>query len=559
MRLLDERRELEALARRAHRSGFAPPTVLEGYSDWSERCEALAERWREHSAAPQPGPGRLKDAAARIAADVGRLEQLHGHDEAWAKWFALSQSIVEEASARNTIPFQVEGWDAFVDEARTLADRPGLPKAAAEGAERVQEYDRQCRAVETFFAGAREHWERWDVLREETELRVSEDPEFSIVDLPGYRPLAGLARDLRETGQAIRDDEENYRPYLDRIPEGRRTLESALERLKSHDLLDRFVDAMDRIEETKRGAEARSILPFQDDGHCKAIAEAERLAEERELEEAARRRLRAEIDEHAARLELWLGIVRLLEDMGRLELEYCVLDERAAREDVPLAQLPGWQDWRDRNGELIEKIRSALEDETLEEVLGSLPDIREHLRQWLETAEERQRLLEQEDRVAQGIDESLRDDGLVALAAVPEDDYPIKCKRDIAEYDLVRWRAIVEPDLSADSRGPFAGVARFVRFEGTLVERTAERTEKEDRCIVDVRWRSDGGPRGPMQLYLGTLMAGGCSRTFTDDEQERRQRAEKQKWEMDRTRKMLPEQELRQEYRHELYMSIRLR
>ena len=471
----------------------------------------------------------------------------------------MIQSIVEEASARNTIPFQVEGWDAFVDEARALADRPGLPKAAAEGAERAQEYDRRCRAVETFFAGAREHRERWDALREETERRVRQDPAFSIADLPGYRPLAGLARDLRETGQAIRDDEQIYRAHLDRIPDGRRTLESALERLKSHDLLDRFVDAMDRIGETKRGAEARGILPFQDDGHCKAIAEAERLAEERELEEAARRRLRAEIDEHAAQLELWLGIVRLLEDMGRLELEDCDLDERAAREDVPRTRLPGWEDWCDRNGKLVEDVRSALDDEKVRDVLRGRPDVLEHLRRGLESAGEWQGLAEQEDRVAEGIEDWLRDDELAPRPSVSGDDYPIKCKRDMVEYDLLRWGAIVELDGSAESRGLHAEPGRFVRFEGTLVERTAERTEKEDRCTVDVRWRSDGGPRGEMQFFLGTLMAGGCSRTFTDDEQERRQRAEKQKWEMDRTRKMLLEQELQQEYRHELYLSIRLR
>ena len=549
VQLLDERRELEERARMAHPSGFAPPTGLQGYADWTERCEALAARWRAHPDARQSGPGGLEDEAAGIAADVDRLEQLRGHDQAWARWFAMRQSIMADARSRNTIPFHVESWDAFVDEARALGTRPGLPEAAAEGVERVLEYDRTCRVVEGFFAGARDHRERWDALQEETARRVQEDPAFSIVDLPDYRPLSSFARDLRETGQAIRDDEAAYRPHLDRTPDGRRTFASAMERLGRHHLPDRFVDVMDRIEETKRGARERGILPFQYGGYRKAIAEAERLAEERELEEAARRRLRAEIEQRAAQLEQWLEIERLLEETAKLELEYCDLDERAAREDVPRPELPGWRDWHDRNGKLIDRVRSALEDETVEDVLESLPDIREHLRQWLETAEERQAQLEEEVRVAQGTGESLREDEFVVLAAVSEDDYTIRCKGDIVEHDLVRWRTIVEPDLSADSGEPHAGVARFVRFEGAFIERTAGRTAKDDRCTVDVRRRSDGGPCGEMEFLLGTLMAGGCARMFTDDEGERMQREEKRKWQLDRDRKAVLKQELQQKQR----------
>ncbi len=561
--LLDERRKQEALARQAHPSGFAPPTVLEEYAHWSARVEALVERWHAmggDAAIALSGGEPRKDTAEGVAADILRLEELLGHDEAWARWFAMRRLIVEEAQARNTIPFCVAGWDAFVDRARALAGRPGLPVAAAEGAERTLQYDRDRReersTVEGFLQGAKEYRESWDLLREETGRQVRENPEFSITDLPGYRPLAVLARDLRETGRAIRDDEETYRPHLDRIPDSRKTLASALERLDRHRLLDRFVSTMGRIEETKRGARERGMLPFQDDGYRHAIADAKRLAEERELEEAARRRLQAEIEQRAAQLEQWLRIERLLEEMAKLELEYCELDGRAARGDVPRARLPGWQDWHDRNGELIEKVRSALDDETLGEVLGSLPDIRIHLRQWLETAEERQRLMEEEQRVARGTEESLRDDGLVPLAAVSEDDYPIRCKRDIVEHDLVRWRAIVEPDPSADSREPYAGVARFVQFEGAFIGRTAGGTEKDDRCTVDVRWRSDGGPCGEIELLLGTLMAGGCARMFTDDEQERRERAEKQQWKLDRDRKAVLKQELEQKQRQELKQEL---
>ena len=85
--------------------------------------------------------------------------------------------------------------------------------------------------------------------------------------------------------------------------------------------------------------------------------------------------------------------------MGKLELQDCDLDQRAAREDVPRSRLSGWRDWCDRNGKLVEDVRSALDDEKVRDVLRGRPDVLEHLRQGLETAGERQRVLEQEYRV----------------------------------------------------------------------------------------------------------------------------------------------------------------
>ena len=550
--LLEERRELEAFARKAHPSGFAPPTVLDGYADWAARAGEAVERWRamggDTAAAQAPG-GPGKGEAEDVAADIFRLEALRGHDEAWARWFAMSEAVVEEASARNVLAYQAEGWDAFVEEASALAARPGLPEAAAEGAGRALDYDRRRRTVEAFFSGAREHRERWDALRREAERRGSEDPALSITDLPGYRPLAELARGLRETGRAI-GGEETYRPHLDLAPGGRQRLASAMERLEEHDLPDRFVETMDRIAEAKRDAQTRGVLPFQDGGYLGAIAAAERLAGERGLEEAARRRLQAEIEDCAAQLEQWLGIVRLLGDMARLEVEDCDLDERAARRDVERSQLPGWRDWLDRNGKLVEDLRTALDDESVRDVLGVRPDVAEHLRRGLESAGERR-------QAAEGNEERPGDD-IVPLAAAAVDDYPIRCRRDVAEHDLLRWGALVEPDAPAEGGGLDAGARRFVRFEGVLVGRTPGRTEKEDRCTVDVHWRSDGGPCGETAVPLGALMAGGCSRAFTDDEQERRERAEKERWKLDRERRMLLEQSLQEEQRLHLYMSMRM-
>ena len=115
-------------------------------------------------------------------------------------------------------------------------------------------------------------------------------------------------------------------------------------------------------------------------------------------------------------MEQWLGIVRLLEDLARLEVKDCDLDERAARQDVPRSQLPGWRDWLDRNRELVDRVHTALGDESVRDVLGVRPDVAEHLRRGLESAGERL-------RAAEGSEEKIGDD-MLPLAATAVEDYP---------------------------------------------------------------------------------------------------------------------------------------
>ena len=395
--LLDERRELEERARRAHRSGFAPPTELEEYADWSARAGAVVERWRAMGGGtptPQPGGDPRRDEAEDVVAQILRLEDLRGHDEAWARWFAMRLSIVEEARARNTIPYYVEGWEAFADRARALAKRPGLPEAAAEAANGVLEYDGDRReersTVEGFFEGAEEHRRWWDARQEEQARRARRNPDVPITDLPGYRPLSGFPGKLRRTGKKILGNEKVYGPHLDRIPDSRETLASALERLKKHRLLDRFVSAMGRIEETKRGALDRGIPPVDDEGYGKSIARAERLANEDGLDEAARRRLRAALEEHAALATEWLEIERLFREAEELDERYRELDERAVREDVPRSLLSEWPAWRERNLRFEKDARWVLGDERLHEYRQLRPEMLDRIEEGLRLARERE-------------------------------------------------------------------------------------------------------------------------------------------------------------------------
>ena len=106
------------------------------------------------------------------------------------------------------------------------------------------------------------------------------------------------------------------------------------------------------------------------------------------------------------------------------------------------------------------------------------------------------------------------------------------------------------PGVDPEHRAP----RRYVQFEGEFLGRRAGRTEKEDLCTVDVSWRSDGATCGRLRFPLGVLMAGGCSRVEWSDEEERRQKVETHKWQLDLQRAIL----LKQELEPGLYLSIRL-
>jgi len=120
-------------------------------------------------------------------------------------------------------------------------------------------------------------------------------------------------------------------------------------------------------------------------GYGGAIARAERLAQQDGLEEAARRRLRAELEEHAARAADWLEFERLFREAGELDEQYREIEERAAREGVPRSLLSEWPAWRDRNLRFAEDARWALGDDRLDEYRrlrpGMLDVIEDGLRQ----------------------------------------------------------------------------------------------------------------------------------------------------------------------------------
>ena len=405
--LLDERTKLEEQARTAAGSAFTPPTELEGYARWLARCGKVGKGWRAKREDPdtwQPHLDRLKDEAGKIAAAVERFDQLGDHDLAWARVFQERQTMVERAKAGTVIAFYLPGWEELVKAARSLGQRKGLPDQAGEMAQRVLGYDRRLgkerATVDGFLEDAEDHRQRRDPLEEEAKRRARQNPDFLVTDLPGYRSLPDIPKKLLTAGRKIHKNEDTYAPHLDQVPDGRQKLAAALEWMERHRLLDRFVSVMDRIEETKLSPVTQGISPVGDEGYDQAIARAERLKREADLEEAARRRLQGEIDEHAVLSAEWMTFQDLLREANAVDEQYRRLEERATRETLPLSLLAEWPAWQERNLQFEEDIQWARDEDTRKRWQGR-PDILERIEQELRHASERRAIpgLE-EDRIA---------------------------------------------------------------------------------------------------------------------------------------------------------------
>ena len=414
--LLDDRSKLEDRARRAGPPPFTPPTELADYADWLVRCGEVRESlraMREDTDTWQPHLDRLKDEEGEIAAAVKRFDQLGDHDLAWARVFQERQTMADREKAGSIISFYQQGWKELVEEARAFGRQQGLPDQARGLVERVLEYDRRLgkerATVIAFLKDAEEHGQRRDPLEEEAKRRARQDPDFLVTDLPGYRSLPDIPKKLLTTGRAIRKDEDTYAPQLDQIPDaphldritdGRQKLAAALERMERHRLLDRFVSVMDRIEQTKPNVSEQGISPVGDEGYDHAIARADRLVRESNLEEAARRRLQAELDEHAVLSAEWMAFQGLFREANEVDEQYRRLEERATRETLPLSLLAEWPAWQERNSRFEKDVQWVLNEDTRERWQGR-PDMLERMEQGLRHASERKAIPElEEDRIA---------------------------------------------------------------------------------------------------------------------------------------------------------------
>ena len=406
-KLLDDRSKLEDRARRAGGSAFTPPTELEGYADWLARCGEVSKGWRamrKDTDTWQPHLDRLKDEAGKIAAAAQRFDQLGDHDLDWARVFQKRLTMADREKAGSIISFYQQGWKELVEEARAFGRQQGLPDQARGLVERVLGYDRRLgkerATVVGFLEDAEDHRQRRDPLEEEAKRRARQDPDFLVTDLPGYRSLPDIPKKLLTAGRKIHKDEDTYAPHLDQIPDGRQKLAAALERMERYRLLDRLVSVMDRIEQTKPNVSEQGISPVGDEGYDQAIARADRLVRESDLEEAARRRLQAELDEHAVLSAEWMTFQDLFREANEVDEQYRRLEERATRETLPLSLLAEWPAWQERSLRFEKDVQWALDEDTRERWQGR-PDMLERMEQGLRHASERKAIPElEEDRIA---------------------------------------------------------------------------------------------------------------------------------------------------------------
>ena len=538
--LLKERGEMEAALSEVPEDQLVPYTRDADYADWSARCGAAAERWqamRGDADTWDPHLDRLGVGKAALEADVKKLGDLRGHDEAWAKLCVMHGGIAERARAEGKATFDQPEWDAFANKAGALLARHGLPEAAARGARAILDYDRRCREVDAFLEAAEAHGARWDALRAE----AATGENVSIVDLPGYAPLTEAERALHATGEAMLAD--GGSPQLTRVQDGAALVTTAQERLESHALLDRCVAAMNGLMESAGGA----WPSFPGDPLGETVEDAEELAKERGLEDEARRRLEAAIEEQAALLAQLAAIRQILRDMEALDRHEQELGESAARyEELPRSLVPGWEGWRAAHEAFPEAARPPLDDAAFEEFRQARPDLVDEIREAVGAARDRLALAASE----LDLDTAMGGAGYMEEAGawrLDADDFTNACGRDAVKGDLVCFSVGAASLPGSDGE---------VRVIAELVTRSAKKSDLDDPCTLETLWRSDGGPGGQITVPLRTLTGDDCARAVRgpgdDDEAARSWAVDEQAWKLEAARRQAMRRERHLSEKHSM-------
>ena len=527
---------------------------LPQYGAWREEGTALLEEARTRLDADGDAARHLQTmpgGSAGLAGAVEALDRTRFRDEAILGFEARLREVNEQARAADTIPSMPKVMAPSSSRlGRSLSCRT-CPRAM-----------RQRPRKSSPMPGLREpaHEDRSAARKDGTASRRAlgaGEPccRQAPRGLGDYAAWWNRCQAAKRNWQGMLGDQDTWRPHLDRLGEEAAAIETTVDRfvkLRGHDLFD---VSMKGIEEAAQAARGRGILPFHDDACCEAVDEAKRLAGKHELDEEARRRLQAVLEEEAARAAEWMVVVRLLRDMGSLGRRECQLEIDAEQREVPRTELSGWEKLQEEIGRFTDVARAALDDGTLQAHWESHPDIRASIEKGLLDWEGRpdirasieKGLLDWESRldvrasIEKGLPETEAGVEVAHERSVPVDDFPIKCKRDTVLGDLLRWTEVVEPRSWGSGESDRAGREEVVQFEGGLVGRTAEKYERKDCCTVEVYSRSDDGPLGKMSLSFDTLIGGGggCWRAYWPAEAIRSEEARKQNRELKESREIV--------------------
>ncbi len=342
-RLLDSHRRLAA------RDPERPAAELAGYPAWRDRRLKARRQWRAMLKRPDLWQPHLDRHAGDVNERLARCERLAANDAAWARFEAAYRRVEARARAEERISFGMAGWHGLVTQARALLLRDDIPDAAAQQARGVLASDAQrraCRdAIGRFIDDAREHARRWRILDAEARDCSRKGRDTVVTDLEGYRPLAADGRELDATGRALLGDE-RYRPHLDHDPATSRRISRALERLERHRPFDRFLEVNRDLKGLRRRARRDGVLAFHAEGYGAVFDEVEKLAGDRELPAAARRRLKPVMEEHARCTDECARIEVRVREMAVLDREHRALEEKARQDNVPITLLDDWPRWQ---------------------------------------------------------------------------------------------------------------------------------------------------------------------------------------------------------------------
>ena len=128
---------MEAALSEVPEDQLVPYTEGADYAAWSARCEAAEKRWkamRDDADTWDPHLDRPGIGKAALEADLDRLGELRGHDEAWAALYAMRSGIAERARAEHKATFDLPEWNELADKAGGLCCKLGEGAMRDQGA-----------------------------------------------------------------------------------------------------------------------------------------------------------------------------------------------------------------------------------------------------------------------------------------------------------------------------------------------------------------------------------------------------------------------------------------
>ncbi len=459
------REEARQRTRQGHATSLADLDDYRSLADFARRLQETGKTLGEDDKRYKGHLERIRNGPARLQSELDRLKR-HGPFDRFASAMERLEDARKRARTLGTLAFHDNGYPGAIDELEQLKQEPGLDAPA------------RARLVDVLSEHAVRDAE-WSQVQQL--LNTLDRLKDRILDLEEHAGREKAPLTLLRGWPGCRDESLNFEMDAQRALDDEDLAAHWRSRPEDHE----------RIREGLLQARAWRHLPE---------VEEERIAVmvHDELERLRDPRIRYEYSH-----EFWKPPQMLVAgDRLRLRPD----PEEPAREAI--VRGAGWSGGQNRNDMLkLEWLEAGPERANI------------HRSEWISV-----RHLEGcSVHRARWSDERLRERELARQKSGSSEEFPMECARDIVVGDLLHWAEVIEPqsDASPEGRPSLARRAKAVQFEGMLVERTVEKIHWNDRCTVEVRRRSDGGPCETRTMSFAELTGRGCWRSLWDDETER--------------------------------------